>query len=125
MSEGTKFGENKVVLTSGGPNLPEPIGLKLVPIYEAFDVNFYTVLDKHQSTRCVHSSSLLRTRRNHVQKAFREYPRLKKVIKPVGKMRMSPMLYSALLAYIYGWHKWVGNKFSNGMIAVAMSSFTC
>jgi len=99
MSEGTKFGENKVVLTSGGPNLPEPIGLKLVPIYEAFDVNFYTVLDKHQSTRCVHSSSLLRTRRNHTQKAFREYPRLKKVIKPVDPEVRIPLTWP--LGYLW------------------------
>ena len=86
MSQGTKFGEHKVVFKSGGPDLPEPIGLKLVPIDEAFDVNFYEVIDQHQSSRCVHSDSLLRTRKVHVQKALEEYPRLKKAQTPVGKL---------------------------------------
>ena len=85
MSQGTKFGEHKVVFKSGGPDLPEPIGLKLVPIDEAFDVNFYSVIDAHQSTRCAHSDSLLRTRKANVQEALKEYPRLKKAQIPVGK----------------------------------------
>ncbi|KAJ7378958.1 hypothetical protein OS493_019657 [Desmophyllum pertusum] len=29
MSESTKFGKHKVVFTSGGPDMPEPIGLKI------------------------------------------------------------------------------------------------
>ena len=45
MSKNTRFGEHKVVFKSGGPNLPEPIGIKLVPITEAFDPAFYSVLD--------------------------------------------------------------------------------
>lgn len=85
MSQGTKFGEHKVVFKSGGPEMPEPIGLRLVPIFEAFDVNFYEILDQHQSSRCVHFSSLLMTRKVHVEKALKNYPRLKKAEKPVGK----------------------------------------
>ena len=87
MSQGTKFGEHKVVFKSGGPDLPEPIGLKLVPIDEAFDVNFYSVIDAHQSTRCAHSDSLLRTRKANVQEALKEYPRLKKAQTPVGRSK--------------------------------------
>ena len=84
MSESTKFGEQKVVFNSGGPDMPEPIGLKLVPIYEAFDVNFYTVLDQQISARCVHSQSFVGARKNHVKKALKEYPRLKNAMVPVG-----------------------------------------
>ncbi|XP_078382883.1 uncharacterized protein LOC144665526 [Oculina patagonica] len=82
MSEKTEFGEDKVKFSSGGPDMPEPIGLKLVPIYEAFDVNFYTAMDHQQSTRCVHSRSLVGSRKVHVKKALKEYPRLKKAVKP-------------------------------------------
>ena len=55
MSKDSKFGEHKVVFKSGGPNMPEPIGLKLVPIAEAFDPAFYSVLDQQKSARCVYS----------------------------------------------------------------------
>ena len=84
MSMDTKFGEHKVVFESGGPNLPEPIGIKLVPITEAFDPAFYSVLDKRSSARCVHSNSLLKARKTAVIRALNEYPRLKKTVKPIG-----------------------------------------
>ena len=84
MSKNTRFGEHKVVFKSGGPNLPEPIGIKLVPITEAFDPAFYSVLDKRSSARCVHSNSLLKARKTAVIRALNEYPRLKKAVKPIG-----------------------------------------
>ena len=85
MPKNTKFGEhNKVVLKSGGPDMPEPIGIKLVPITEAFDSAFYSILDKWSSARCVHSNSLLKARKTAVIRALNEYPRLKKTVKPVG-----------------------------------------
>ena len=84
MSKDTKFGEHKVVFKSGGPNLPEPIGLKLVPITKAFDPAFYSVLDQQRSARCVHSNSLLKARKTAVIRALNEYPRLKKTVKPRG-----------------------------------------
>ena len=84
MAKDSKFGENKVVFKSGGPNLPEPIGLKLVPITEAFDSAFYSILDKLWSARCVHSNSLLKERKASVIRALKEYPRLKNTAKPVG-----------------------------------------
>ena len=84
MSKDTKFGEHKVVFKSGGPNLPEPIGIKLVPITEAFDSAFYSVLDQQCSARCVHSKSLLKERKAAVIRALDEYPRLKKTVIPVG-----------------------------------------
>ena len=84
MSKDSKFGEHKVVFKSGGPNMPEPIGLKLVPIAEAFDPAFYSVLDQQKSARCVHSNSLLKARKAAVIRALKEYPGLKKAVKPVG-----------------------------------------
>ena len=84
MSKDTKFGEHKVVFKSGGPNLPEPIGLKLVPITKAFDPAFYSVLDQQRFARCVHSNSLLKARKTAVIRALNEYPRLKKTVKPRG-----------------------------------------
>ena len=84
MSKNTKFGENKVVFKSGGPDMPEPIGIKLVPVTEAFDPAFYSVLDEQSSARCVHSNSLLKARKTAVIRALKEYPRLKNTAKPVG-----------------------------------------
>ena len=84
MSKNTKFGEHKVEFESGGPDMPEPIGIKLVPITEAFDPTFYSVLDKRSSARCVHSNSLLKARKTAVIRALNEYPRLKKTVKPRG-----------------------------------------
>ena len=84
MSKNTKFGEHKVVFKSGGPNLPEPIGLKLVLITKAFDPAFYSILDQQWSPRCVHSKSLLKARKAAVIRALNEYPRLKKTVKPAG-----------------------------------------
>ena len=80
MSKDSKFREHKVVFKSGGLNMPEPIGLKLVPIAEAFDPAFYSVLDLQQSARCVHSNSLLKGRKAAVIRALKEYPRLKKTV---------------------------------------------
>lgn len=97
MSENTKFGEHKVVFSSGGREMPEPIGIKLVPIYEAFDVNFYTTMDHQESSRCVHSLSLVGTRKMHVKKALHEYPRLKKAKVPVGEITSQQIQSSYIL----------------------------
>ena len=84
MSESTKFGKHKVVFTSGGPDMPEPIGLKLVPIYVAFKTTFYTARKKQRSPRCVNSRSILERRTMHIKKALNKYPRLKKAVVPAG-----------------------------------------
>lgn len=78
MSDKTEFGEHKVSFTSGGLDMPEPIGIRIIPIYEAFDVSFYTKLDHQNSGRGVHSSELVGTRRERVKKALEENPKLKK-----------------------------------------------
>ncbi|KAJ7389165.1 hypothetical protein OS493_033251 [Desmophyllum pertusum] len=86
MSEDTKFGENKIVLTSGGMDMPEPIGLKLVPVYEAMNSNFYVVSATRSMSPCKHTDSLLRSRRSNLEKILKDYPRLKRTASPVGKI---------------------------------------
>lgn len=86
MSEGTKFGEHKKVYTSGGPDLPEPIKLKLLPIYLAFDFHFYQALEQEGSSRCGYTLSFLGKRKANVKKILNEYPRLRNVHRAGGKM---------------------------------------
>ena len=86
MSEKTKFGENKQVLTSGGDDLPEPIGIKLVPIDVALKSTFFSSLGNLtvRPLSCVFTSALLASKRANVQKALVEYPTKKGAITPVG-----------------------------------------
>jgi len=46
----SKFTENTVEFTSGGADMPEPIKLKLMPIDNAVEDSFFSVLD--QQYRC-------------------------------------------------------------------------
>ena len=85
MTEDTKFGEHKIVLTSGGMDMPEPIGLKLVPVYEAMNSNFYTLSDARFGSPCKHTDSLLRSRKSNLQRILKDYPQLKRTKAPVGK----------------------------------------
>ena len=85
MTEETKFGEHKIVLTSGGVDMPEPIGLKLIPIFEALKSHFYVVSDARSLSACKHTASLLMARRNNLEKILKDYPKLKNTRTPVGK----------------------------------------
>ena len=86
MTQESKFGEHKIVLTSGGMDMPEPIGLKLVPVDEAMNIYFYAEADSRSMSPCQHTESLLRARKYNLQRIFKEYPRLKGVKEePVGK----------------------------------------
>ncbi|XP_078383899.1 uncharacterized protein LOC144666356 [Oculina patagonica] len=73
MSDASRFTENKVEFSSGGPNLPEPIGVKLLPIHNAIDDSYYSTLD--QRYQC----NNLAQRRRNVQRVLKEYPRIKGV----------------------------------------------
>ena len=77
------FTENKVVFSSGGQNLPEPIGLQLIPIDNAVEDGFFSVLD--QRYRC----QGLAQRRRNVRRILLEYPRIKGVSKPQGTISLS------------------------------------
>ena len=82
VKSGAKFGSHKMVFTSGGPDLPEPIGLKLVPIEVAFKGNFYKGLDQQKWSQCI---SLLGKLRLNAKHALKEYPRLRNAASIEGK----------------------------------------
>lgn len=86
MSEDTKFGEHKIVLTSGGMDMLEPIGLKLVPVFESMNSNFYVVGDSRSMSPCQHTDSLLRSQKSNLQRILKDYPKLKGTKTPVGKI---------------------------------------
>ncbi|XP_078384038.1 uncharacterized protein LOC144666477 [Oculina patagonica] len=76
MSDTSKFTENKVEFTSGGDSLPEPIGVKLLPIHSVITDSFFSALeDKY---RCEN----LEQRRNNVKRVLKEYPEIEKVTAP-------------------------------------------
>lgn len=69
MTTGTSFGSEKVVFRCGTRNIPEPIGLKLVPIDRVFDDSFFKALSKRY--RCN-----LAQRSRNAKKILKEYPSL-------------------------------------------------
>lgn len=85
MTQEDKFGKHKIVLTSGGMDMPEPIGLKLVPVYEALNKNFYQLAGAGSGSPCKHTESLLRSRKDNLVQILKEYPRLKGTNVPIGK----------------------------------------
>jgi len=74
----TSFSENKVVFSSGRPDVPEPIKLKLMPIYNAVEDSVFSILD-HQY-RCEN----LAERKGNLKRILREYPQIKHVSEPQG-----------------------------------------
>ena len=70
--EKSKFSENKKVFISGGPGMPEPIGIKLLSISKATADNFFSALGA--SYKCK-----LKQRRKNIEKVLKEYPKLKGV----------------------------------------------
>ena len=63
----SSFTENRVVFSSGGPDMPEPIKVRLMPIDNAVEDSFFSVLD--QQYRCEN----LAQRRGNVQQILKEY----------------------------------------------------
>ena len=86
----TNFTENKVEFTSGGPDMPEPIKLKLMPIDKAVEDSFFSVLD--QQYQCEN----LAQRKENFKKILQEYPQIKDVSGPQG------MISHYALKNIYG-----------------------
>lgn len=78
------FTENKMVFSSGGRDLPEPIGLQLIPIDNAVEDGFFRVLD--QRYRC----QSLAQRRSNVKRILREYPKIEGISKPQGTISHLP-----------------------------------
>ena len=88
MNNNTKFGSNKKVLKTGGPDLPEPIKVKLMPIYEALEVRFFTEIRQRRS--CHYSTSFLENLTQNTKRLFRDYPSLKQA--KTGKGYVFPEL---------------------------------
>ena len=81
MTKETSFGENKKVFTSGGADMPEPIGLKLLPISRAFDASLYEALE--------YKCNNLAQRKSNVLQLFTKYPGLKNAKTPEGIIKYS------------------------------------
>ena len=77
-SETAELTKNKVVFSSGGPDMPAPIGLKLLPIEEAFTDSYFRVLNQH--FQCEN----LAQRRENVKQLLKKYPNLKGATNPHG-----------------------------------------
>lgn len=73
-----KFAENTVKFRSGGPDMPEPIKLKLMPIHNAVEDSFFSVLDQK------YRSENLAQRKGNLKRILQEYPRIKHVSEPQG-----------------------------------------
>lgn len=73
-----KFTENTMKFTSGGPDMPEPIKLKLMPIHNAVEDGFFSVLDRKY--RCEN----LAQRKGNLKRILQEYPQIKHLSEPQG-----------------------------------------
>ena len=74
----SEFTELKEIITSGGPDLPAPIALKLLPIAEAFSDSYFNLLD--QQFKC----KRLRQRKTNLHRLLNDYPALMQALRPTG-----------------------------------------
>ena len=98
----TKFNEETVKFTSGGPDMPEPIRLKLMPIYNAVEDSFFSVLD--QQYQCKN----LAQRKGNFKRVLREYPQINHVSEPRGMISH------------YALKKYLPVKYSNKIVRKAL-----
>ncbi|XP_078384191.1 uncharacterized protein LOC144666676 [Oculina patagonica] len=70
--DSSKFTELKTMFTSGGPDMPAPIGLKLLPIYQAFSRSYFTKVLNPQS-KCTN----LVGKQKNVKRFLKNYASLK------------------------------------------------
>ena len=78
MNENTKFGSNKV-FKSGGPDLPEPIKVKVKQIYDVFKVRFFKRLQhkKKRNRPCDFRNAFFRKLKKNTKELLKRYPKLK------------------------------------------------
>lgn len=74
----SEFTELKEIITSGGPDLPAPIALKLLPIADAFSDSYFNLLD--QQFKC----NRLRQRKTNLHRLLTDYPALMQAMRPTG-----------------------------------------
>ena len=85
INEGSKFMSDKTVLTAGGSNLPEPIRVRLIPMYKAVHYDFFKHLKNSRLSGCDSTQSMAQKSGN-VERILEEYPKLKGAILPEGKI---------------------------------------
>ena len=85
INEGSKFMSDKTILTAGGPDLPEPIRVRLILMYEAIHYNFFKHLKNPRLSGCDSAQSMAQKGQN-VKRMLAEYPNLKGAILPEGKI---------------------------------------
>ena len=85
MKEGSEFMSEKTVLSAGGPDLPEPIRVKLLPIYKAVHYDFFKDLKNSGLSGCDSAQSMAQKSEN-VKRILEEYPKLMKATRPEGKI---------------------------------------
>ena len=76
---------DKTVLTAGGSDLPEPISVRLIPMYKAVHYDFFKHLKNSRLSRCDSAQSMAQKSEN-VERILEEYPKLKGAILPEGKI---------------------------------------
>ena len=85
IDEGSKFMSDKTILTVGGSDLPEPIRVRLIPMYQAVHYDFFKHLKNHRLSGCDSAQSMVQKSQN-VKKILAEYPNLKEAQLPKGKI---------------------------------------
>ena len=102
MSNSTKFGSNKTVFKSGGPDLPEPIKVKLTPIYKAFKMGLFDQHIKGNLSRCPFSDSFFSKLKTNTIELLKKYPSLKGTVAPRGKLvTVTNHVFNVCYLFIY------------------------
>ena len=58
INEGSEFMSDKTILTAGGSDLPEPIRVRLIPMYQAVHYNFFQHLKNPRLSGCNSAQSM-------------------------------------------------------------------
>ena len=85
IDEGSKFMSDKTILTAGGSDLPEPIRVRLIPMYKAVHYDFFKHLKNPRLSGCDSAQSMAQKSQN-VERILEEYPNLKGAKLPEGKI---------------------------------------
>ena len=85
INERSEFMSDKTILTAGGSDLPEPIRVRLIPMYKAVHYDFFKHLKNSRLSGCDSAQSMAQKSEN-LERILEEYPKLKGAILPEGKI---------------------------------------
>ena len=85
MKAGSRLSTKKMILTTGGEDMPEPIKVKLMPIYKAIDMDFFKDL-KYPGLSDCDFPRVIDQKSDSVKKILKKYPNLKGVHEPEGML---------------------------------------